>query len=143
MRAALFGPVDDEHQAMGALTETAIFSQWSHSDTIDNLHYARWNTGEVDIVWLNFATQKPVWCVEVKWSDQPCSDSRLLKGAINYAKNNEINRVLVTTKTISKTGVFDDVEIEFKSSAAYAYILGANILNEKVLEKRVAKLSAQ
>ncbi|WP_052700638.1 ATP-binding protein [Methylocucumis oryzae] len=143
MRAALFGPVDDEHQAMGALTETAIFSQWSHSDTIDNLHYARWNTGEVDIVWLHFATQKPAWCVEVKWSDQPCSDSRLLKGVISYAKNNGIKCVRVTTKTISKTGCYDDVEIEFQPSAAYAYTLSANILNEKALEKRVAKLSVQ
>ncbi|WP_019866129.1 ATP-binding protein [Methylovulum miyakonense] len=128
MRAALFGPVDDGHQAMGALTETAIFSQWSHSDNIDNLHYARWNTGEVDIVWLDFATLKSVWCVEVKWSDQPCSDSRLLKGVISYAKNNGINELLVTTKTISKIGVFDDVEIQFQPSAAYAYTLGANIL---------------
>ncbi|NOS89713.1 MAG: ATP-binding protein [Methylococcaceae bacterium] len=143
MRAALFGPVDDDHLAMGALTETAIFSQWSHSDTIDNLHYARWNTGEVDIVWLNFATQKPAWCVEVKWSDQPCSDSRLLKGVISYAKNNGINRIRVTTKTILKTGTFDDVEIKFQPSATYAYILGANILNEKALEKRITKLSAE
>lgn len=143
MRAALFGPVDDEHQAMGALTETAIFSQWSHSDNIDNLHYARWNTGEVDIVWLNFATQKPIWCVEVKWSDQPCSDSRLLKGVISYAKNNGIMNMKVTTKTISKTGSFDDVKIKFQPSATYAYTLGANILNEEALEKRVAKLSAQ
>jgi len=143
MRAALFGPVDDEHQAMGALTETAIFSQWSHSDTIDNLHYARWNTGEVDIVWLDFATQKPAWCVEVKWSDQPCSDSRLLKGVINYAKNNGIKVVQVTTKTISKIGNFDDMEIDFLPSAAYTYSLGANILNKDALERRVAKLSAQ
>lgn len=143
MRAALFGPVDDEHQAMGALTETAIFSQWSHSDNIDNLHYARWNTGEVDIVWLDFATQKPAWCVEVKWSDQPCSDSRLLKGVISYSKNNGIKGVLVTTKTISKTGYFDDVEIDFLPSAAYAYSLGANILNKHALERRVTKLYAQ
>jgi hypothetical protein len=143
MRAALFGPVDDGHQAMGALTETAIFSQWSHSVNIDKLHYARWNTGEVDIVWLDFATQKPDWCVEVKWSDQPCSDSRLLKSAINYAKNNAINRILVTTKTVSKTGNFDNVEIEFIPTAAYAYTLGANILNKDELERRVAKLSAQ
>ena len=148
MRAALFGPVDDEHKAMGALTETAIFSQWSHSDNIDNLHYARWNTGEVDIVWINLATQKPVWCVEVKWSDQPCSDSRLLKGVISYAKNNGINgiginSVHITTKTISKIGNFDDVQIEFLPSATYAYTLGANILNEAALEQRVAKLSAQ
>jgi len=144
MRAALFGPVGDDHQAMGALTETAIFSQWSHSENIDNLHYARWDAGEVDIVWLDTATQRPAWCVEVKWSDLPCSDSRMLKGAISYAKNNEIGiPIRVTTKTISKITIIDDIVIEFQPSAAYAYTLGANILNEKALERRVEKLSVQ
>jgi hypothetical protein len=106
------------------------------------LHYARWDAGEVDIIWLDLATQTPDWCVEVKWSDNPCSDSRLLKGVIAYAKNNEINNVRVTTKTVSKTGIFDDVEIEFLPSAVYAYALGANILSEESLERRVKKLSA-
>jgi uncharacterized protein len=31
MRAALFGPVEDGSQAIGALAETATFSQWIHT----------------------------------------------------------------------------------------------------------------
>jgi hypothetical protein len=45
---------------MESLTETAIFSQWFDSQNIDLLHYARWKTGEVDIVCLDIAEQKPV-----------------------------------------------------------------------------------
>jgi len=62
MRAALFGQLDIEAEAMGALTETAIFSQWQNNQQIE-LYYARWNTGEIDIVHLHVANQKPAWAV--------------------------------------------------------------------------------
>ncbi len=137
MRAALFGPVSADHEAMGALTETAIFSQWFHNQDIDNLHYARWKLGEVDIVWLNIATQKPDWCVEVKWSDLPCNDSRMLKGVTEFVKSNDLNDTLVTTRTVSQTGIVNDVNIRFQPSASYTYTLGANMLNDY----RIATLS--
>jgi uncharacterized protein len=50
MRAALFGPVEDRSQAVGALAETPTFSQWIHTSDLPTLHYARWSTGEIDIV---------------------------------------------------------------------------------------------
>jgi len=124
IRAALFGPISADHEAMGTLTETAIFSQWFDSQNIDNLHYARWKTGEVDIVCLSLAEQKPVWCVEVKWSDLPYSDSRKLKSLIEYTKKNNLNNVLVTTKTISEERIIDDVTVKFQPSAVYIYGLG-------------------
>ncbi len=34
MRAALFGYIDETSDAMGTLAETAVFSQWLHSDFI-------------------------------------------------------------------------------------------------------------
>lgn len=135
MRAALFGPVNSDHEAMGALTETAIFSQWFHNQNIDSLHYARWKSGEVDIVWLNIATQKPYWCVEVKWSDLPATDSRMLKGVLEYAALNELPKALVTTKTITQNGVLNGMPVSFKASAIYTYTLGANILSESSLSR--------
>lgn len=134
MRAALFGPVTEDHEAMGNLTETAIFSQWFHNQNIDNLHYARWKEGEVDIVWLNTANQKPCWCVEVKWSDVPCTDSRLLKGIVEFSKKNDLDDALITTKTIKQGGVIDGVTIRFQPSSTYTYTLGANILKSKSMD---------
>ncbi|WP_256484766.1 ATP-binding protein [Endozoicomonas sp. 4G] len=139
MRAALFGPVEENHEAMGALTETAIFSQWFHNADIENLHYARWKAGEVDIVWLNPATQKPYWCVEVKWSDLPCSDFRYLKGIVAFIKQHNLDDGLVTTKTLSRKQIVDGVDLRYKPSAAYAYTLGANMLGE--LNQVVGELS--
>jgi predicted AAA+ superfamily ATPase len=124
IRAALFGPISADHEAMGSLTETAIFSQWFDSQNIDNLHYARWKSGEVDIVCLNKAEQKPVWCVEVKWSDLPYSDSRKLKSLIEYTKKNNLNNALVTTKTIYEERIIDDITVKFQPSAVYTYELG-------------------
>ncbi len=136
MRAALFGPVSADHEAMGALTETAIFSQWFHNQEIDNLYYARWKSGEVDIVRLSMATQKPYWCVEVKWSDLACSDSRMLNGVTEFVKSNNLSDALVTTRTLSQAGVFNDVVISFQPSASYTYTLGANILSDEYMEKK-------
>lgn len=136
MRAALFGPVTADHEAMGSLTETAVFSQWFHNQNIDNLHYARWKSGEVDMVWINIATQKPDWCVEVKWSDLPCTDFRMLKGVLEYIKQNNLPGALVTTKTMTQDGIMDGVPIRFRPSASYTYTLGANILSESPLSWR-------
>jgi len=135
MRAALFGPISSDHESMGALTETAIFSQWFHSKAIDNLHYARWKIGEVDIVLLDNIYQKPLWCVEVKWSDLACKDSRKLKGLIQFTKENNLSDVRVTTKTIIQEKTIDDITVQFIPSSVYTYTIGANILSKNHLEK--------
>lgn len=137
MRAALFGPVTANHEAMGALTETAIFSQWFHSEYSYELHYARWKSGEVDIVYLDSATFNPRWCVEVKWSDLPFSDTRTLKGIIEYAQTNKLTNVRVTSKTITETINLGGIAIKFTPSATYTYGLGANILRAFPLIKQL------
>ncbi len=133
MRAALFGPVTGEHEAMGMLTETAIFSQWVHNSNIDKLHYARWGKGEVDIVWLDHVTQRPDWCVEVKWSDNPCTNFSIINGLLEFMRKNSLDQGIVTTKTIFKEVLVESMTITFQPSAAYAYTLGANILSEDSL----------
>ena len=64
MRAALFSPVSEDNQAMGALTETAIFRQWFHSPEMEMIHYARWKNGEVDLVKIDNRL-KPAWAYEI------------------------------------------------------------------------------
>lgn len=131
MRAALFGPVDDDHQAMGVLTETAIFSQLFHGPSKGVFHYARWSKGEVDIVCLNTVTQKVLWCMEVKWSDLPCSDKRRLKSLIEYAEKNALQKVLATSKTVQQKSFVDNIQINFQPSAIATYLSGQIILKHK------------
>lgn len=130
MRAALFGQINAESDVMGALTETAIYSQWQHSKTV-NLYYARWNTGEIDIVSLLEESQKPAWAVEVKWSDRPYTAKEELDNCIEFVKKNPTieQPILVTSKTIQdRHVVYQNTHFEFMPSSLYAYVLSANIL---------------
>ena len=132
MRAALFGQIESESPAMGALTETAIFSQWQHSKRTE-LYYARWSSGEVDIVHLNTTSQTPVWAVEVKWSDRPYKARAELDNCVEFATRNPSMkpRILITSKTIAdETVQYKGVNFAFRPASIYAYMLGANLLRD-------------
>jgi hypothetical protein len=130
MRAALFAPVDPEDSvSIGHLAESAVFSQWQHARSFRQLRYSRWRSGEVDIVYLDTADDKPFWIGEVKWSDRtadPTSDD--LKGIKALLKKHDsIISGFVTTKTISRTFEIQGREIRLIPTALYCYTVGRNI----------------
>ncbi len=125
MRAALFSPIGEEDPAMGDLVETATFAQWFHSDA--SLHYARWKYGEVDIVRLG-PQQKPVWAVEVKWSDRIVDHPEELRGLISFCATNQLASVLVTTKTRREQKVIDGVQVNFVPASEYCYTVGRDLV---------------
>ena len=128
LRCALFGPVSEDDADMGRLAETAVFAQWFHSDDIQRLHYARWKESEVDIVCLGFQ-QKPIWCVEVKWSDRPSSRPEELSGLLTLAKRYPDILAIVTTRTIeAQSDSWPGVEpLEFTPTSLYCYEVGRNL----------------
>ncbi|MBP6638312.1 MAG: DUF4143 domain-containing protein, partial [Sulfuritalea sp.] len=137
MRSALFGQIDAESDAMGQLTETAIFSQWQHGKT--NLYYARWNSGEVDIVCLAGDDQKPAWAVEVKWSDRPYRVKSELDNCVEFANRQPTLKqpILVTSRTVADEDFeYKDVLFEFRPSSLYAYVLGTNLLRRYASDPR-------
>lgn len=143
MRAALFGSIKSDSPAMGALTETAIFSQWQHASQTA-LYYARWNTGEVDIVHLNGEAQKPSWAVEVKWSDRPYHTRSELDNCVEFCQRHPQvakSHVLITSKTVSDALVeYKGFSFEFVPSSLYAYIVGINGLRGLLSANRLQKL---
>ena len=81
------------------------------------------------------STQKPHWCVEVKWTDRPAKDSKQIRHVIAFAKEykfaNSARRrhaAMVTTKTVHELRTFDDVSVAFVPTSLYAYVLGKNLL---------------
>lgn len=129
MRAALFGQIEPDSPAMGALTETAIFSQWQHSKRTE-LYYARWSSGEIDIISLNTTSQTPIWAVEVKWSDRPYKARAELDNCVEFAMRNRtlMQPILITSKTISdETVQYKGMDFVFRPASIYAYMLGANL----------------
>lgn len=132
MRAALFGPVDTGHEAMGHLVESAVFSQWLHNAAfVDSLYYSRWRSGEVDLVSLDLQ-QRPRFAVEVKWSDQPFDDPKAIKGILEFAKKHRLARQPLVT-TLSKSGQKDmhGVTIEFMPSSLHCYTVARNTLERR------------
>jgi uncharacterized protein len=130
MRAALFGKLDANNEAMGSMTETAIFSQWQHSRMVE-LYYSRWNSGEIDIVHLDPAHQSPSWIVEVKWTDRPSKSYSELDNCVEFVKKNPSvsQPIRVTSRTVQKISfLYREVQFEFQPSSLYAYELGANLL---------------
>ena len=133
MRAALFGPVDERHEAMGPLAETAVFSQWLHNASyVDSLYYARWARGEVDLVSLDPAGQRPRFAVEVKWSDRAFDDPKEIKGLLEFARLHKMHRTPLVT-TISKSGVrnFGGVAVEFCPASLHCYTVAKNTLERR------------
>jgi len=124
IRSALFAPIDAADDAMGALAETGIFSQWFHSDRFP-LHYARWTNGEVDIVSVQ-ANGKPLWAVEVKWSDKAFEHPTTLKSVIDFCHQNGLDEVTITTRTRAGVKNVEGLEMTFVPASIYCYTVGRN-----------------
>ena len=129
IRAALFAPAKAEDENFGSLVETAIYSQWFHSKTL--LHYARWNNGEVDIVKVSEKEQKAIWAVEVKWSDRFYASPKELKSLISFCHAQNLNKALVTTTSKEGNKTRESIEIGYKPSSLYCFLLGYTIIEHQ------------
>jgi predicted AAA+ superfamily ATPase len=130
MRAALFVPVEENDQAMGNLTKTAIFSQWLHGDNTNQLYYARWRKAEVDIVGLNIQNQTPEWALEIKWSDLPLKNHDKISGLIEFGKNDEGIELQLTSKTIKTVIKKQNLLIRVTPSALLTYAIGKGLMRQ-------------
>ncbi len=131
MRAALFGYLEQDDQTMGALAETALFAQWFHDgDHIDQIYYARWPKGEIDMVAIDPRTQKPLMTTEVKWSDRPVKDLKQLRHLEAFkTKHPSVYFSSVTTRTIhSSITLSSGLQVTFIPTSFYIYSVGEFIM---------------
>ena len=134
LRSALFSPLQATDEAIGNMVETAIYAQWMHRDWFTPW-YARWSVGkfqgEVDMVCLDNKKLKPLWAVEIKWSNRYFEHPKELKSLLQFCKKNNLTSALVTS--IDKEGIVnqDGIELNFYPSAMYAYVVGVNTIEQK------------
>lgn len=126
LRCALFSPLKEDDPFMGNLVETAIFSQWQHADNI--LYYARWEGGEIDIVSLDKASQKPNWLIEIKWSNRMVDDERELKNIKSFCLLHKIKEPFITTYDINKLFKTEGLDYKFIPASLYCYMVGRNLV---------------
>lgn len=102
MRAALFGPVDEDSEAMGALAETALLTQYLHAPLFSDLCFARWKRGEIDFVRIDPSTQRPLWSVEVKWSDTAFESENSWGPSKTFGEKHGLDILHMTSRTVAR-----------------------------------------
>lgn len=134
LRTALFSPISETDSEMGNMVETGILSQWMHRDQLD-LTYARWkdgkNEGEVDLVLVDDKKYKPVWGVEIKWSNRYFANPQELKSLIQFCKTNAFKAALVTSIDQIGNKTVADIEFSFLPASIYTYNIGNITLKMK------------
>lgn len=136
IRAALFGPIGADDPAMGLMAETAIISQYAQSLIFDNLYFARWKNGEVDIVWTELGGKSVFAAIEVKWSDRAYERPTEELGAlIKFCKGKNLKtRCIVTTRTLNDFKTIDEIEMWFLPTAALCYRDGKMMIENTLLK---------
>jgi len=134
LRTALFSPITETDNEMGNMVETAVLSQWMHREKLD-LTYSRWkegrNEGEVDLVLVDDKKYKPLWGVEIKWSNRYFEKPNELKSLILFCKSNNFQNALVTSIDNLGTKEIDGLLFTFLPSSVYSYNIGDITLKMK------------
>lgn len=134
LRSALFTPLQATDKVMGAMVETAVYAQWLQREWFEPW-YARWSQGrfqgEVDIVGLSPQNFKPLWALEIKWSNRYFENPGELRSLLTFCETNKLESALVTTIDKSGTKEMDKFKLHFLPSALYAYTVGKNTILQK------------
>jgi uncharacterized protein len=133
LRSALFTPLSPHDSLLGNMVETAIYSQWMHREWFTPW-YARWQNGEVDMIGLSNQNLKPIWALEIKWSDRYFEKPSELKSLVAFCKKCNLKTALVTS--IDREGVieYEGIKLQFVPASSYAYTVGKNTLEKKMLK---------
>ncbi|TAE89009.1 MAG: ATP-binding protein [Bacteroidetes bacterium] len=134
LRTALFSPITESDDEMGNMVETAVLSQWMHREKLD-LTYARWKEGkqegEVDLVLVDDKKYKPVWGVEIKWSNRYIEKPQELKSLIQFCNANSLKAALVTSINQLTVKTVKDIQLSFLPASVYTYNIGNITLKQK------------
>jgi predicted AAA+ superfamily ATPase len=127
LRTALFSPITETDSEMGNMVETAVLSQWMHREKLD-LTYARWKDGrkegEVDLVLVDDRNYKPVWGVEIKWSNRYFDKPQELKSLMGFCRENKFDSAVVTSIDQLGQKDVDHLKFTFLPASIYAYNIG-------------------
>jgi hypothetical protein len=130
IRAALFSPVMSDGLQFGPLVETAVFAQWFQYEGDGPLYYARWKNGEVDLVSI-LPNKTFSWAAEVKWSDAYPGNISKLSHIVNFCHSNNLQKIRITTKTITRIIEYKNITFEFIPASEYCFNVGYNRIKSR------------
>ena len=86
--------------------------------------------GKVMLDGIDAAKQKPMWGVEIKWSDRYAKHPGELGSLLWYMPKNGLKEAIVTSETVTTDKMMDSVVLHFLPAACYAYTVGENTLKQ-------------
>ncbi len=128
LRSALFSPINSNSNVIGNMVETAVYAQWFHRYW-HTPYYARWKTGEVDIVGLTSTNLKPAWAVEIKWTNRYYEKPNKLRSLSSFLLKNNLNRAIITTIDKTDEIEFEKYTFDYMPSSLYCYTIGRRTLD--------------
>jgi len=135
LRAALFGPASADDDGFGFLAETVLVSQLAQSNNFDRCHYARWKTGEVDIVSIDQVSQRPFTAIEVKWNDRIAREPKeTAKNLLAFAAKNENLNLCVCTRTFRGKMTIEGQEVICMPVAAVSFAYAKRYVDDVLNE---------
>jgi uncharacterized protein len=136
MRAALFGPVMKNDDAMGALAETALLTQYLYAPIFGDLCFARWGQGEVDLIRVDQARQQALWALEVKWSDRAFESAEAWSGLAEFAERNGLQTIHMTSRTVSQVTQRRGLRAVVHSLPVLCYQIGTLAARQRLVRDR-------
>lgn len=128
MFSALFTPVTAEDDVTARLVETAVFAQWLHD--LAPVYYARWDGGEVDLVWLD-ALQRPAQALEVKWSDRSFDDPGEIRSLTSFCRKHDLRRPMVTTLTSTGSRTVGALTVAYLPASVYSFVVSRVLVSAR------------
>lgn len=120
--AALFAPVPPSDQFFQRLAETALVSQWLGSQAIENLCYASWRNGSVDLLTLHPETGKPDHVYDLDWQNTYVRTDKRPDQMVSFVKeNNPAAKAYVLTGSSARTATMKGVDMTLAPIALYTY----------------------
>jgi predicted AAA+ superfamily ATPase len=121
---ALFGPVHADDEQFPLLAETALVAQWLGADAVDNLAYASWKGGAVDLVYMGPSSKRPERAFEIDWRDdyangvkRPAMLDRFVQGT------NPAAGAFILTRETARPAAIGGRAVALVPLALYAYWL--------------------
>lgn len=122
--AALFAPVPANDQFFQRLAETALVSQCLGSTAIDDLAYASWRGGAVDLMSLDPGSGRPDHVYEIDWNNLYGGPGKKPEALVSFVEtNNAKAKTYILTRSIARPAKMRNVEITLAPLSLYTYWL--------------------
>ncbi len=122
--AALFAPVPKDDQFFHRLAETALVAQWLGSPELDNLAYASWRGGAIDLLMMNPDSGTPDHVYEIDWENRYGRPGKGPEELVGFVEGtNRKAECYILTGAIARPASMRGIDMTLAPLALYAYWL--------------------